>query len=68
MQFLGDFLLQGLRPARAGEPQITVTMDIDANGILQVRAEEEATKKSAHSGRIRLVVDRKIEQVEEEDC
>jgi molecular chaperone DnaK len=42
---LGRFLLQGIPPAPRGVPQIEVTFDIDANGILNVSAKEKATGK-----------------------
>src|SRR6201991_826726 len=40
---LGRFRLQGIRPAPRGEPQIEVTFDIDANGILNVSARDQDT-------------------------
>jgi molecular chaperone DnaK len=40
---LGRFQLTGIRPAPRGEPQIEVTFDIDANGILNVSAQDTAT-------------------------
>lgn len=42
---LGRFHLDGIMPARRGEPQIEVTFDIDANGILNVSAKDKATGK-----------------------
>ncbi len=42
---LGRFQLSGIPPAPAGMPQIEVTFDIDANGILSVAAKEKATGK-----------------------
>merc|ERR1711977_490782 len=42
---LGKSELMGIPPARRGEPQIEVTFDIDANGILNVSAQEKATGK-----------------------
>merc|ERR1712086_1012971 len=42
---LGKFNLEGIPPARRGEPQIEVTFDIDANGILNVSAQEKTTGK-----------------------
>jgi len=42
---LGHFQLQGLPPAPRGTPQIEVTFDIDANGILHVTAQDKATGK-----------------------
>jgi len=40
---LGRFILDGILPAPRGVPQIEVTFDIDANGILNVRAQDKAT-------------------------
>jgi len=37
--------LEGIPPMRRGQPQIEVTFDIDANGILKVSAEEKSTGK-----------------------
>ena len=42
---LGKFHLQGLPPAPRGMPQIEVTFDIDANGIMHVTAKDKATSK-----------------------
>jgi len=42
---LGRFILDGIPPAPRGVPQIEVTFDIDANGILSVTAMDKATKK-----------------------
>jgi heat shock protein 5 len=42
---LGSFDLEGIPPARKGVPQIKVTFEIDANGILQVNAMDKVTKK-----------------------
>jgi molecular chaperone DnaK len=42
---IGRFHLDGIMPARRGEPQIEVTFDIDANGILHVAAKDKATGK-----------------------
>jgi len=42
---LGEFELPGLPPATRGVPQIEVTFDIDANGILNVSAMDQSTKK-----------------------
>merc|ERR1719373_179125 len=42
---LGKFNLNGIPPAKRGEPQIEVTFDIDGNGILNVTAQEKATGK-----------------------
>ena len=46
-KLLGRFHLDGIMPARRGEPQIEVTFDIDANGILNVTAKDKATGKDA---------------------
>jgi molecular chaperone DnaK len=43
---LGRFKLPGIPPARRGEPQIEVTFDIDANGIVSVSAKDLGTGKS----------------------
>ncbi|KAF8549386.1 heat shock cognate 70 [Imleria badia] len=45
---LGKFELSGISPALRGVPQIKVTFDIDANGILDVSAVDETTSKSNH--------------------
>jgi molecular chaperone DnaK len=50
-KFLGQFDLQGIPPAPRGVPQIEVTFDIDANGIVNVHAKDKATNKE-HSIRI----------------
>lgn len=42
---LGRFILDGIAPAQRGLPQIEVTFDIDANGILQVKAKDKGTNK-----------------------
>ncbi|EDO7125322.1 Hsp70 family protein, partial [Campylobacter coli] len=43
---LGNFNLEGIPPAPRGMPQIEVTFDIDANGILTVSAKDKATGKA----------------------
>ena len=45
---LGQFLLDGIPPARRGVPQIEVTFDIDANGIVNVSAKDLGTGKEQH--------------------
>jgi len=45
---LGKFILDGIPPAPRGVPQIEVTFDIDANGILKVTALDKATNRSQH--------------------
>ncbi len=42
---LGRFILDGIPPAPRGVPQIEVTFDIDANGILHVTAKDKGTGK-----------------------
>ena len=45
---LGQFRLDGIPPARRGTPQIEVTFDIDANGIVNVSAKDLGTGKEQH--------------------
>jgi molecular chaperone DnaK len=45
---LGRFILDGIPPSPRGIPQIEVTFDIDANGILKVTAQDKATGRSQH--------------------
>ena len=45
---LGRFILDGITPARRGIPQIEVTFDIDANGIVNVSAKDLGTGKEQH--------------------
>lgn len=45
---LGKFILDGIPPAPRGIPQVEVTFDIDANGILKVEAHDKATAKKQH--------------------
>jgi len=42
---LGEFKLDGIAPARRGQPQIEVTFDIDANGIMKISAKDKGTGK-----------------------
>ena len=68
---IGDFILDGILPARKGEPQIEVTFDIDANGILSVTALDKATNKEQHirieasSGLSQEEIDRMKREAEE---
>ena len=68
---LGKFSLTGLPPARRGVPQIEVTFDIDANGILHVSAKDKATGKEQHMQVIapnkmnRDEIEKKIREAEE---
>ena len=45
---LARFILDGIPPAPRGVPQVEVTFDIDANGILNVKAKDKATSKEQH--------------------
>ena len=45
---LGRFILDGITPAPRGVPQIEVTFDIDANGIVNVTAQDKGTGKEQH--------------------
>jgi len=47
-KLLGNFNLDGLPPAPRGVPQVEVTFDIDADGILKVSASDKATGRSQH--------------------
>ena len=44
-KLLGEFNLEGIAPARRGTPQIEVTFDIDANGIMHIGAKDKGTGK-----------------------
>lgn len=64
---LGKFYLEGIPPARRGMPQIEVTFDIDANGILSVTAKDRGTNKEKN---IRIesssgLTDQEIEKMRE---
>ena len=45
---LGKFILDGIPPAMRGMPQIEVTFDVDANGILKVSAKDKASGRTQH--------------------
>ena len=45
---VGRFTLDGIAPAPRGVPQVEVSFDIDANGILTVRAKDQATQREQH--------------------
>jgi molecular chaperone DnaK len=47
-KLLGNFQLDGIPPAQRGVPQIEVTFDIDANGILKVKANDKGSGKEQH--------------------
>ena len=67
---LGKFILDGIPPAPRGVPQIEVTFDIDANGILNVSAKDKATGReqkitiTASSGLSDSEVDRMVKEAE----
>ncbi len=58
---IGHFMLDGIAPAPRGVPQIEVTFDIDANGILNVTAKDKATGKQQN---IRIVASSGISDAE----
>ncbi len=68
---LGKFILDGIPPAPRGIPQIEVTFDIDANGILKVTAADKASGRSQHititasSGLAKEEVERMRKEAEE---
>jgi molecular chaperone DnaK len=53
---LGQFDLMGIPPAPRGVPQIEVTFDIDANGIVNVSAKDKAPARNSRSASRRLAV------------
>ncbi len=69
-KMLGDFQLTGIPPAPRGVPKIKVTFEIDANGIVKVNAQDEATGKAqqvvitASSGLDKAEIDRMIRDAE----
>lgn len=68
---LGKFVLDGIPPAPRGVPQIEVTFDIDANGILNVSATDKATQRAQHititasSGLSKDEVEKMVKQAEQ---
>ena len=68
---LGEFKLDGIAPQRRGQPQIEVTFDIDANGIMHISAKDKATGKEnkitikSNSGLSDDEVQRMIREAEE---
>ena len=69
-KMLGDFRLTGIPPAPRGMPQIEVTFDIDADGILHVSAKDKATSReqsikiTASSGLSKDQVDRMVKEAD----
>jgi molecular chaperone DnaK len=70
-KLLGEFTLDGIPPAPKGQPQIEVTFDIDANGILKVRAADKNTGKEnnitikASSGLSEAEIQRMVKDAED---
>lgn len=65
---LGRFILDGIPPAPRGVPQIEVTFDIDANGMLKVTAKDKASNKTQHitiSGAVGLS-DEEVKKMQQE--
>jgi molecular chaperone DnaK len=69
-KLLGEFMLSGIAPAPKGVPQIEVTFDIDANGIVNVSARDQATGKEqkisikSDGGLSDAEIDRMIDEAE----
>jgi molecular chaperone DnaK len=69
-KLLGEFNLEGIPPAPRGVPQIEVTFDIDANGILHVGAKDKATGKEnkitikANSGLTEQEIEKMVKEAE----
>jgi molecular chaperone DnaK len=72
-RLLGKFGLEGIPPAPRGVPQIEVTFDIDANGIVNVSAKDKASNKSqnititASSGLNEKDIDRMVKEAQEHE-
>ena len=70
-KLLGEFNLEGIAPAMRGMPQIEVTLDIDANGILNVSAKDKNTGKEnkitikSDSGLTDAEIQRMVREAEE---
>ena len=69
-KFLGRFKLEGIRPARRGEPRIQVTFSIDVNGIVSVSAKDLDTSAEQHitisnsAGLSKDEIDRMVKEAE----
>lgn len=69
-KFLGRFKLEGIRPARRGEPRIQVTFSIDVNGIVSVSAKDLDTNAEQHitisnsSGLSKEEIDKMVKEAE----
>ena len=70
-KLLGEFRLDGILPARRGSPQIEVTLDIDANGIMKISATDLSTGKEnqitikSDSGLSESEIERMVKDAEE---
>lgn len=70
-KLLGHFQLNGIKPARRGEPRIEVTFEIDVNGIVKVSAKDLDTQKeqnitiSGSNGLSKEDIDRMVREAEE---
>ena len=69
-KLLGEFKLEGIPPSRRGQPQIEVTLDIDANGIMNIKAVDKGTGKEnkitikSDSGLSKEEIERMIQDAE----
>jgi molecular chaperone DnaK len=69
-KLLGEFKLDGIQPQRRGQPQIEVTFDIDANGIMHIAAKDKTTGKEnkitikSDSGLSKEEIERMIQEAE----
>jgi len=69
-KLLGEFNLEGIAPSRRGQPQIEVTIDIDANGIMHVSAKDKNTGKEnkitikSDSGLTKEEIERMVQEAE----
>lgn len=69
-KLLGEFKLDGISPARRGQPQIEVTFDIDANGIMNISAKDKTTGKEnkitikSDSGLSKEEIERMVQEAE----
>ena len=69
-KLLGNFQLSGIKPARRGQPRIEVTFNIDANGIVNVKAKDLDTNKeqsitiTSSSGLSKEDIDRMVKEAE----
>ena len=69
-KMLGEFNLEGIAPARRGTPQVEVTFDVDANGIMKISAKDKGTGKEnkitikSDSGLSKEEIERMIQEAE----